>query len=360
MATFPISRYSLSIAFLVFSFVTQAASLELSFSLKKFDKHQNFSSEIALLGDAQIVDGDSSVMITRPSVSSAGRLIYKKPIRFIGGDRRKPSMSFSTNFSFSISPENGDGLAFVVLPTGFPSNSFDGSSFGLTPGLKKRGTRVLAIEFDTFMDTKVGDPNGNHIGIDVGTLVSTKVKNVSSINLVLKSGKKLYSWIDYDAETKNLEVRLSDSGDVKPSAPLLCYGIDLSGMWKEEDVFVGMSSSSGNSSQTTIVYSWSFNLRSTIPSWLHSQPVDPRVIAKPGKLPLIHKRSSCVLRILAGLLFGTGCGALTAFIVMFVWTIYANKRSPSVVPVEFPVEPVEFAYEKIKVAVVEPTKDGNK
>ncbi|XP_043715988.1 L-type lectin-domain containing receptor kinase VIII.2-like [Telopea speciosissima] len=357
MATFPISRYSLSIAFLVFSFVTQAASLELSFSLKRFDKHQNLDSDIALFGDAQIVDGDSSVKITRPSVTSAGRLIYKKRISFIGGDGRKP-MSFSTHFSFSISRENGDGLAFVILPTSFPTDLFDGSSFGLTPGLEKRGTRFLAIEFDTSMDTKLGDPNGNHIGVDVGSLVSAKVKNVSSVNLVLNSGKKLYSWIDYDAKIKKLEVRLSDSGDVRPSVPLLSYGIDLSEMWKEEDVFVGISSSSGNSSQTASVYSWSFSLRS-IPSWLHSQPVDPRVYANPSKLPVVHKRSTCFLRILAGLIFGTCCGALAAFIAMFVWTIYANRRRPSVVPVEFPVHPVEFAYEKIKVAVVKPTKDGS-
>ncbi|XP_042483232.1 L-type lectin-domain containing receptor kinase VIII.2-like, partial [Macadamia integrifolia] len=176
-----------------------------SFSLKG----GNYDSKIALFGDAEVVDGGSSVKINCPSVSSAGRIIYKKPVRFISGEQRKP-MSFSTYFSFSISPEDGDGLAFVVLPTGFPSDLFDGSSFGLSPGLEKRGTRVLAIEFDTSMDTKLGDPNGNLVGVDIGNLVSAQVINVSSINLVLNSGKKLHSWIDYDASTKILEVRLSN------------------------------------------------------------------------------------------------------------------------------------------------------
>ncbi|XP_043721297.1 L-type lectin-domain containing receptor kinase VIII.2 [Telopea speciosissima] len=357
MASFPISRYSFFVVFLVFSFVTLAVSLDLSFSLKRFDKGRNFDSKVALFGDAEVVDGGSSVKITRSSVSSAGRIIYRKPIRFIGGERRKP-MSFSTYFSFSISPEDGDGLAFVVLPTGFPSDLFDGSSFGLTPGLEKRGTRVLAVEFDTSMDTKLGDPNGNHVGIDLGSLVSAQVKNVSSINLVLNSGRKLHSWIDYDASTKILEVRLSKSGAVRPSVPLISYRIDLSDMWKEEEVFVGMSSSSGNSSQTTSIYSWSFSLR-TVPRWLHSQPADPLVYTEPSKPPIIQKKGSCLLRILAGLIFGTGCGALAAFIVMFVWTISVNRRQ-SVVPVEYPVHPVEFAYEKIKVFVQKPTKDGNK
>ncbi|KAJ4952821.1 hypothetical protein NE237_029653 [Protea cynaroides] len=316
---------------------------------------RNFDSDVALFGDAKVVDGGSLVKITRPSVSSAGRLIYRKPIKFIGGDRKKP-MSFSTYFSFSISPENGDGLAFVFLPAGFPSNLFDGSSFGLTPGLEKGGTRILAIEFDTSMDTKLGDPNGNHVGVDVGNLVSAQVSNVSSINLVLNSGKKLHSWIDYDASTKILEVRLSNSGDLRPSVPLLSYRIDLSEMWKEEEMFVGMSASNGNSSQTTCIYSWSFRLRSS-PSWLHSQPADPKIYAEPSKPPIVQKRSSCMLRILAGLIFATGCGALTGFIVMYVWTIFVNRRRPSVVPVEFPVHPVEFAYEKIKVIVEKPTKE---
>ncbi|XP_042506328.1 L-type lectin-domain containing receptor kinase VIII.2-like [Macadamia integrifolia] len=357
MASFPISRYSFFVAFLVFSFVTLAASLDLSFSLKRFNKGGNFDSKIALFGDTEVVDGGSSVKITRPSVSSAGRLIYRKPVRFIGGQRKEP-MSFSTYFSFSISPEDGDGLAFVVLPTSFPSDLFDGSSFGLSPGLEKRGKRVLAIEFDTSMDAKLGDPNANHVGVDIGSLVSAQVRNVSSINLVLNSGKKLHSWIDYDASTKILEVRLSKSGAVKPSVPLISYRIDLSEMWKGEEVFVGMSSSSGNSSQTTTIYSWSFNLRS-VPSWLHSQPADPRIIAVQSNPPIIQKRSTCLLRILAGLIFGTGCGALVAFIVMFVWTISVNRRQcQSVVPVEYPVHPVEFAYEKIKVFAQKPTKDG--
>ncbi|KAF8394980.1 hypothetical protein HHK36_018919 [Tetracentron sinense] len=356
MATFSISRYSLTLAFLVFYFVTLAAKPLSSFSLKKFDKNHSFESEIALFGDAEIVDGGSSVELTRPSISSAGILMYKKPLKFVEGNPRKP-ISFSTYFSFSISPQNGDGIAFVILPKDSPPKLFDRSSFGISPWLGKRESGVLAVEFDTFMDSKLGDPNGNHVGIDVDSLVSVKVSNVSSINLVLNSGEKLQSWIDYDASSKRIEVRLSKLGTVRPFDPLLSYLIDLSEMWKEEEVLVGLSSSNGNSSQTSIVYSWSFRLR-RVPSWMHSQPLDPRVFSDHSKPLTVHDKSVCLLRILTGLLFGIGCGALAASIVYVLWSIFINRRP--LVPAEYPVHPVEFAYKTIKVVVEKATKDGKK
>ncbi|KAF8395602.1 hypothetical protein HHK36_019552 [Tetracentron sinense] len=140
--------------------------------------------------------------------------------------------------------------------------------------------KCIHVEFDTFMDSILGDLNGNHVRIDVDSLVS-----------------------------KRIEVRLSKLGTVRPFDPLLSYLIDLSEMWKEEEVLVGLSSSSGNSSQTSVVYSWSF-------------------------------------RILNGLLFGIGCGALAASIVYVLWSIFVSRRL--LVPAEYPVHPVEFAYETMK------------
>ncbi|KAA8518982.1 hypothetical protein F0562_016244 [Nyssa sinensis] len=141
-------------------------------------------------------------------------------------------LSFSTYFSFSMSPENGDGLAFVMVPVGFPLNVFDGGSFGF---LGERKFRVLGFEFDTLMDDKYGDLNDNHVGIDLSSLVSVKASKVSSINLVLNSGEKLQAWIDYEVGSKRLEVRLTKFGEIRPVDPLLLYPIDLSQMWMEEE-----------------------------------------------------------------------------------------------------------------------------
>eukprot|EP00262_Sarcandra_glabra_P021340 TRINITY_DN8972_c0_g1_i1.p1 TRINITY_DN8972_c0_g1~~TRINITY_DN8972_c0_g1_i1.p1 ORF type:complete len:354 (-),score=40.70 TRINITY_DN8972_c0_g1_i1:167-1228(-) len=351
MDIFSISRYSSFIFLLVFSFVvTRSAKPVSSFSFNAFHKNPNFNSEIAVFGDVEI--GDSFVRITRPSPSRGpGRIMYRKPIQFVEGNPRK-SVSFSTYFSFSISPGDGDGLAFVVLPHGFPFECNEGGSFGLLPGLE-RASGVLAVEFDTSMDEKYRDPNGNHVGIDVDSLVSAKTSDVSSINLVLNSGEKLHCWIDYNANLKKLEVRLSNSGANMPYNPLISYSVDLSEMWKE-DMFVGISSFNGNSTQTSSVYSWSFRLKHN-PNWLHSEPVDPRAFSERSKRPSDHRKSDYVSRILTSLMFGIGCGAMTAFLVLFAWSVIVKRR-----PQAPQVHPVELGYEKIKVGTEKASDSGKK
>ncbi|XP_010262713.1 PREDICTED: L-type lectin-domain containing receptor kinase VIII.2-like [Nelumbo nucifera] len=357
MEKFSVFRYCFFFAFFMFCFVTIAATQISSFSLNKFEANPSFDSNITLFGDAEIVNGGSSVNITRSTILSAGRLMHSLPVKLVEGNPRK-GVSFSTYFSFSISPENGDGLAFVLLPSGFPSKFMDGTSFGLSPGLGTMGTRLLAVEFDTSMDAKFADPDGNHVGIDIDGLISAAVTNLSSLGLVLNGGEKLHTWIDYDASSKYLEVRLSKLGDIRPSNALISYPIDLAEMWKDEEVLVGISSSSGNSSQTTSVYSWNFRLR-RVPSWMHSQPLDPRAYSEHSKPLTVRKKNECLVRILTGVIFGTACGALTTLIVMILlWAVFANRRP--VAPVEYPVHPVELGYEKIKVIREKASTDDKK
>ncbi|KAI3473173.1 hypothetical protein Pfo_029888 [Paulownia fortunei] len=353
MAKFSSSRYLLAFFLLNLYLKVMDADPNLTFSFKNFGKDSNFESQLALYGDAKVANDNMSVQIAGSGVSSAGRFICKKPINLVEGNSRN-MVSFSNYFVFSMSRENGEGLAFVMLPFGFPLNVFDGGSMGM---LGERKMKFLAVEFDTFMDEKYGDVNGNHVGLDLESPVSVKVSNVSSINLVLNSGEKLQAWIDYEASSKRFEVRLSKFGDNRPLDPLLSYPIDLSKMWKEEDVTVGLSSSSGNSSQKSNVYSWSFKSR-TMPQWMHSEPMDPEDFVEKGEELKVPKRSDCALRILAALIFGTGCGALGAFFVLFVWTILGNRRP--VVPEEFAMQPKELEYKKFNVSVDKTIEDGMK
>ncbi|CAK9158311.1 unnamed protein product [Ilex paraguariensis] len=355
MASFSTSRYFAALSFLILCFKTITADPNSSFSIKNFGKDSNFGSQISLYGDAKVVDDGLSVQITGSSISGAGRMMYKKHIKLVEGEPLK-MLSFSTNFSFSLSPENGNGLAFVMVPIGFPLNVFDGGSFGLLGSERK--TRFLCVEFDTSMDIKYGDVNDNHVGFDVDGFTSVKVSNVSSLNLVLNSGEKLQAWIDYEASSRRLEVRLNKLGELKPVDPLLSYPIDLSQMWNGEDVFVGLSSSSGNSSQKCNVFSWSFKLR-RVPHWMHSQPIDPQTVVVKTKALTLHKRSDCVLRVLAVVIFGIGCGVFGVFMVLFLWTIFGNRRP--VVPEEYAVHPVnELEYKKFNAVVDNAIQDGKK
>ncbi|MQL95835.1 hypothetical protein Taro_028500 [Colocasia esculenta] len=313
--------------------VAQDASF--SFSFRAFERPSSFEPEIALYGDAQVIN--SSVRITSAREQSRGRITYGKPLAF----GRKPS--FSTYFSFSISPGKGegDGLAFLIAPSNVQPESLDGFLFGVAPG-------VFAVEFDTSMDSQSGDPKGNHVGIYLGTTVSCKTGNVSKLNLVLNSGEKLQTWIEYHGDTKILEVRLSKFGSRRPSKALISYPVDLSGLIWRNAMSVSISSWSGNSTQTSNLYSWSFRLKHAAAYLLHSEPLYPGQFVDAPKGPIVHLRRGYLSGVMIGLILGAACGAIATIIILFACGAFMD-RFP-VAPVGFPVLPVQYGYEKSMVA----------
>ncbi|XP_071688202.1 L-type lectin-domain containing receptor kinase VIII.2-like [Rutidosis leptorrhynchoides] len=331
MASISTSRYFTILCLFTLYFKSLNADSNSSFYFKNFGKDSNFESVLALYGNANVVNDGLAIQLTAPIVSSAGRVIYKKPIKFYSGIPKK-LVSFSTYFSFSMSPDsrNGDGLAFIVFSDGYPVDLFDNNTFGLPGG---GNFKFLSVEFDTLMDDKYGDNNDNRIGISLSNFVSLKVTNFSSISMGLNSGNRLQVWIDYEAGSRRLEVRMNKIGENRPVDPLLFRRIDLPKIWPEnEEFFVGLSSSNRNSTQLCNVYSWSLSTRRS-PDWMHSEPLDPFVYKDSVENEIkIHKKSDCVMRILSALILGVGLGALGSFIGMFIWTIFANRRLIAITP----------------------------
>ncbi|KAK7305823.1 hypothetical protein VNO77_43735 [Canavalia gladiata] len=301
----------------------------------------NFDPDIHLFGDAHIVVSDgaaSHVNLTRPSHSSSGLLLRRKPLTFAD------TTSLSIEFSFSISPSAGDGLLLLLVPGDFSFFFSHNGSFGVS--LEKK---YVGVEFDTSKDENVGDVNANHVGIDVGSLTSVAVANVSSVNLALNGGKKLNAWVDYEAGSKVLEVRLSKWGEPRSSLPIVSHSIDFFKIWGRNPVFVGISSSNDpNSVQVVSVYSWNVTLRKVSNS-LHSLPADPRGLND-------RKTKFCPLTVLAGVIFGTGCLALVTFLVLFLWVIFFQRREDESL-VKIPDHPSDIRYERIDVAVDKNTDD---
>ncbi|GFZ14285.1 concanavalin A-like lectin protein kinase family protein [Actinidia rufa] len=185
-------------------------------------------SSLKLLGDAHLNNG--SVRLTRDLAvpnSGAGRALYSKPIRF-----RRPEThylaSFSTFFSFSVTNLNpssiGGGLAFVISP----DDDTIGDAGGYLGLIDATGgpNGAVAVEFDTLMDVEFNDINGNHVGLDLNSMVSTQVSNLETIGIDLKSGDLVNSWIDYSGSTRVLNVSVSYS-NLKPKEPLLSLSLDL-------------------------------------------------------------------------------------------------------------------------------------
>ncbi|XP_062095378.1 L-type lectin-domain containing receptor kinase VIII.2-like [Humulus lupulus] len=365
MASLSISWHFTSLSLLILFFRASAVDSNSSFSFPQFGKDPKFSSKLSLYGDAKVVHGDNddvAVQITGRVSSSAGRVLYKKPIKLVEEGKPQKLVSFSTYFSFALSPGTGNGLAFVMLPTSFSVKTFYNSSYGLPMGFVEKGkSKIVVVKFSTLKDAKNDDLVKLHAGIDVGSFVSTKVRNSSTIDLTLHNGNKSYAWIDYEAGSKRLEVRLSQFGDAKakPTDPLFWYPIDLSRMWENEEALVGFSSDNKNSSQSCYVYSWRFEQRH-VPQWMHSEPLDPKAIAVNSRPMNVEKSKDCRTKILSSMTLGAACGALATFAVLYLWTMFGKKRP--VVPEELAVksQPVDFEYKKVKVVVVDNTiKDGN-
>lgn len=324
MADFTYSTYSSPFSCFLLFFSSLSLTLILipkpisSSALHSPTKTPNFDSEIALYGDAELAGDDDGarVRLTRPSLSSSGLLLRRIPFRLL--DPNGHPTSFSTDFAFSVTPGDGDGVELVFVPADF-------------------GSRVS------------GESNR----------LVVAVVNASSADLGLKDGEKLKSWIDYDASSKRLEVRLAKFGESRPYDPKIAYAMDLPAMWKsDEDVLIGISSSTDNSPRIITIFSWNFRLRS-FPNSMHSLPADPR---GHGQHFSDHqKRRVCPLAVLGGLIFATVCGALMAFAVLFLWAVIAsNKHTVSPADHQSHVKSSGFRYEKIGVVVEKDSDDDVK
>ncbi|XLR42031.1 hypothetical protein HN51_020226 [Arachis hypogaea] len=150
------------------------------------DREEKHSS-LKLLGDTHLNNGTVSLTRDLPVPSSgSGRALYSRPIRFRQSKNHSPA-SFRTFFSFSVTNLNpssiGGGLAFVLSPDDDSLGDAGGSL-----GLAAAATKFVAVEFDTLMGAEFKDINGNHVGVDLNSMVSAKVFDLGFINVDLKSG----------------------------------------------------------------------------------------------------------------------------------------------------------------------------
>ncbi|XP_047961427.1 uncharacterized protein LOC125206183 [Salvia hispanica] len=121
-------------------------------------------------------------------------------------------------------------------------------------------------------------------------------------------------------------------------------------MWGDENVVVGFSSSSANSSQRNNIHSWSFESR-IMPRWMHSEPLDPQQSVGKEEERKVH-----TVRIVSALAFGTGCGALGAMLVLILWAVLGDRRP--IVPEELVSQSKESECKKFGVSVDKTVKDG--
>ncbi|KAG6530449.1 L-type lectin-domain containing receptor kinase VIII.1-like [Zingiber officinale] len=239
---------------------------------------------LKLIGDAHLKNNSIRLSRDLPVPNSgAGRALYAEPVR-VRHPTTRLALPFSTFFSFSVVDLNpssdGGGLAFLLAPDDDSVGDAGGflGLFNATPGGSPDvdTASVVAVEFDTNMDVEFEDINGNHVGVDLGSLVSARAADLDSTAIDLKSGDLINAWIEYGGASAGglLEVFVSYSTP-RPVVPVLSFEVDL-GKYLNEFAFVGFSGSTQGSTEIHSVEWWSFS----------SPSIDAAPPSTPPSLPL--------------------------------------------------------------------------
>ncbi|KAL8141343.1 hypothetical protein V2J09_007364 [Rumex salicifolius] len=195
------------------------------------------------------------------SITGAGTVIYIRPIRFLD-PAANTTASFSTRFSFSITRSSlfcspGDGLAFFIVSNPRSFDFSNGSRLGLPRFPRFSKDSFVAVEFDTNLDASHRDISGNHVGVDINSLISIASADVHSKGFDLVNGRRITVWIEYTDPEKQIKVWLSYRRAKSP-IPVLDASIDLSKHLREF-MHVGFSASNGrHGAAVHIIEQWRF------------------------------------------------------------------------------------------------------
>lgn len=257
----------------------------ISFPDFSFINNPRILDDVKLLGSAKFSKSKASLQIPDESQAvdlrhQAGRAIYSSPIRLLDPFTQTPA-SFETTFSFQFNNASshfayadrlttgdgahhgGSGLTFIIVPDEFTVGR-PGPWLAMLNDACEDDYKAVAVEFDTRQNPEFGDPNDNHVGINLGTIVSTQAIDVSDLGIFLSDGSVYRAWISYDGPRRWMDIRLQReeaNSTTYPSKPIFSGPLDLSPFLKEY-MFVGFSASTGNFTQIHRVLSWNFTSKS--------------------------------------------------------------------------------------------------
>ncbi|XWS38077.1 hypothetical protein CRYUN_Cryun19dG0099800 [Craigia yunnanensis] len=245
----------------------------ISFTNFSLDDHRVIS-DMKLLGSVKLSREKDAVQIPDESDAfdlrhRAGRAIYSSPVRLLDPHTGTPA-SFQTTFAFQFSNSSnastdminhgGSGLTFIIVPDEFTVGR-SGPWLGMLNDACQDDYKAVAIEFDTRQNAEFGDPNDNHVGINLGSIVSTTTIDASDFGVSLNDGSVHRAWITYDGPRRWMEIHLKSDGHDYLSKPIFSGSLDLSPHLNEY-MFVGFSASTGNMTQIHKVLSWNFSATS--------------------------------------------------------------------------------------------------
>ncbi|XP_037464257.1 L-type lectin-domain containing receptor kinase SIT2-like [Triticum dicoccoides] len=248
------------------------------------------------------VTSNGLLVLTDGTIRMKGQAFHPSPLPFHGETNGTGTVrSFSTTFVFAIYGEfetlGSHGMAFFVSASReVLSTALPGQYLGLLNSSNdgNRTACIFAVEFDTFLNSEFSDISGNHVGIDVDSLVSLDSTDAGYyddgtgefLNLSLVSRKAMQVWVDYDSTATKITVTMAPLGVARPKKPLLKTTVDLSGVL-QTTAYVGFSATSGLLYARHFVLGWSFALDGPARALdVPTLPALPRAWPKPRSLSI--------------------------------------------------------------------------
>jgi hypothetical protein len=215
-----------------------------------------------MAGDAST--HDSALYITDHGMNKTGSAFFN--------DKVKSTDGFSTFFKFMLtnrgfgsgtwmesnggeSQKGADGLVFIV--------SSDANQYGSSgQGIGYQGiNKSVGIEFDSFKNNDNDwEKSESHIAVDTnGQDIAGTAPLVYTLlsDDYFNSDGPFYAWIDYNASSHDLEIRISTSA-VRPASATLSTTIDLSA-YAGEEYYVGFTAGTGQSLEDHQILHWDFS-----------------------------------------------------------------------------------------------------
>ncbi|KAF7019868.1 hypothetical protein CFC21_032998 [Triticum aestivum] len=292
----------------IFFFHLPTPAVSLSFNYSTFSLADQNSIKVE--GNASFGDGWIDISADRYVGSidnSTGRASYSSQPVPLWDKATGEVASFTTRFDFTIVGDKnnkGQGMAFFLA--GYPSSLPDRCpvyAFGLAnqsaDAVASGDGRFVAVEFDTFNNSIISDPNQtyDHIGIDVNSVRSMSTLTLPSFDLM----NNLTAAIEYDGVSSVLSVTVwlgdDNKGQPRGQSFNLSSKVDLKSALPEQ-VSVGFSASTSTSFERHQLRSWYFN------SSLESRPPPPPA---PSSSP----------RPSSGVIAGAAAGATMFLVLLF-------------------------------------------
>jgi len=258
----PLILFYLLLMFIDFFSPLRPFTSALSFNFSSFNSCKTDESHLRC--DKAFVEGQV-IQLTYDFPGWVGRVNYFSPMHL--WDKASRNLTdFNTNFSFEIDSQNradyADGLAFFLAPYGSTSPDI---SIGGNIGLSKQGEATVnsttntfvAVEFDFYSNE--WDPSGEHVGIDINSMIS--VANVSWLgaNISIMEKKKNEAWISYNSSSHNLSVLFTGLRNNTTVWQSLSYIIDLRDHLPEWVTFGFSATTGGRLYVTQNLLTWDFN-----------------------------------------------------------------------------------------------------